>query len=410
MAFVETETDDLTYAGQRSGELIDAKPKNEPVLKTRDGWTASVFTQWEFPDRILRAWDSMAHERGDVGIFLESGWFELWWSAMGRKGKLFVTVIEHAGEVKGIFPCWIAPGGRLEGLADDYHYDFLISESHRERTIDLFAQVVRRRTSGSAYFHRFPASSTTPSLLSKRLHRKLIPTGEFTRPAAPFIDISATSWTDYTAALHTKLKKNLRQCQRRAEEQGSLVFEPISRVQNLDVLLHEFFDVECRSWKGAQGTAIQCSDDTESLYRSVARWAMNRNALRLFTLRLNDQLLAFDFCIVGGRTLFGMKTGYDQQSASRLSPGSLLRYEVIRYVFESKCFDKYDLLGPCYPWKAQWTSETNTWTSVEVYPGTPRGFQEYFCKYGWKAPLKRSQRLVAWAKQLSGAKAAVTNS
>jgi|SRR5579883_601887 len=383
-------------------ERAHSTSKPESLLCFEGGWAATVYRSWDFPDRILQAWDELAHQYGDIGIFLESGWFEQWWRAMGQKGELFVTVVEQAGRVAGIFPCWIAPGGRVQALADGYHYDFLFAESQRERTLDCFIQAVLRHTNGSAYFHWFPRTSNTPVLLKSRFQKKLIPVGTYACPYAPFIDLATTSWVEYTASLHSKLKNNLRKGRKRAEQEGELSFAVITQSHLLNDVMTELFDVEYRSWKGAQGTAIRCSEDTESLYRGVAQWAMKKGCLYIFTLRLNGRLIAFDLCVSGGRTLFAMKTGYDQELAARFSPGNLMRYRLIEYLFQTEQFDRYDFLGPFYPWKREWTSQANTSTSVEIYPRTVSGWGAYLRKYGWKEPLRRLPYLDRVAKKLRG--------
>src|SRR5579883_2126234 len=84
-------------------ERAHSTSKPESLLCFEGGWAATVYRSWDFPDRILQAWDELAHQYGDIGIFLESGWFEQWWRAMGQKGELFVTVSSKPGEWRGSF-------------------------------------------------------------------------------------------------------------------------------------------------------------------------------------------------------------------------------------------------------------------------------------------------------------------
>jgi CelD/BcsL family acetyltransferase involved in cellulose biosynthesis len=368
------------------------------VLSFPGGWRARIFTRWNFPRTVLKTWDDMALQCGDVGVFLESGWFEQWWSAMGRRGTLFVVIVEHGSEIRGVFPCWIAPGGRIQGLVDDFHYDFLIAPEQRSRTLACFVETIRRY-GGSALFHNFPVSSDTPRALARTLWSRLVPAGLYAHAAAPYVPTSEETWTSYVDSLHSKLRNNLKKGRRRAEHDGTLLFEVVRRPESLDSLLDELFEVEARSWKGKQGTAIKSASETEKFYRAVARRAMDQDSLFIFTLRLNDAVIAFDLCVAGATTMFALKTGYDQSVASRFSPGNLMRFRVLEFLFQEQQFRSYDFLGPSYPWKLEWTALTNTATSLEVYPRSLAGWARYMRKYGWKAPLKRAKPLLTVARE-----------
>ncbi len=384
-----------------SAALYNDHPSTQ-LIPFDSGWRAQIFTEWVFPLPILAAWDEMAGGYGDAGVFLETGWFEQWWSSMGQKGQLFVVVVERADRVQGIFPCWIGPEGGLRALADDFHYDFLVSREYPEDTVDRFIEVLRRANLPlPAYFQNFAIGSVAAPLLRARLRSRGIPTGAYSRPSAPYIDLSNLTRQTLDEKLHSKLKNNIRKGRKRAEREGDLSFAVVRRPDDLDSIITELFDVEFRSWKGQQGTAMKCVPEKDAFYRGIARWALTKEYLYIFTLRLNGQLIAFDFCIASATTMFALKTGYDQTVAGRFSAGNIMRYQLLEYL-SSAGFARYDFLGPCYPWKLEWTSQNNTATSLEVYPRTPKGWYGYLRKYGWKAPLRRSQRLLTIAAGVRG--------
>lgn len=389
-------------------------PPAAQVTHFERGWQTRVFTEWTFPDSILAAWDELARGYGDIGVFLESGWLEQSWSAVERTGRLFVTVVEHAGKVVGVFPCWIGADGRLRALVYETHFDFLVLAERRDEVLDRFLDVLHQTgLFGGAYFEGFPRSSAVVPALERRLRSRGVLTrskggfvGRYSRPYAPFIDLRATTMEQYTDALHSKLKSNLRKGGKRALREGDVTFEVLRQPQSLDELLAELFEVEYRSWKGDRGSAIKCDPDAKRFYQAMARWAAARGCLYVFCLRLDGRLLAFDLCVAGGRTMFAFKTGYDQSFAARLSPGNQMRYRVIQYLFGTGQFDCYDFLGPFYPWKLEWTSQANTSTSLELYAPGIAGWYAYFRRYGWKAPLKRSRLLAELARRLRGNTAA----
>jgi CelD/BcsL family acetyltransferase involved in cellulose biosynthesis len=371
------------------------------VLSLQDGWQTSIYSSWNFPERILQAWDRLAQNYGDPGVFLETGWFKEWWWARRQDGDLFIAVVEDQGEVRGIFPCWIQDG-RLLPLADDVHYDFLLAPQDREKSLDCFIRVIRGLgLSAPAYLSNFPTASPVVKLFQERLRRHGIPVGSYSHPCAPYLDLQKTSWNEYVDGLHSKLKGNINRRRRQAEKNGPVEFEAVRETDSLDALLTDLFEVEFNSWKGAEGTAIKCSEVTETFYRGIARWAVARGRLYLFTLRFNGSAVAFAFCIAAGKSVFLLKSGYDE-SAARLSPGILLRYEMLRYLFGRGDVETFDFLGIWSETKRLWTSTGTEHTALEIYPPTISGWCAYLAKYGWKQPLKRSRRVIELVRRFRG--------
>ena len=407
VATVVTGARGLTYMTSAMAQTCTSPAR---VIYFEDGWQARIFTNWTFPESILAAWDELAHGYGDIGVFLQSGWLQQSWAAIERTGRLFVIVMEHREKVVGVFPCWIRPDGRLRALVYETHFDFLVLPNLSDQVLDRFLDVLHQTgLLGGACFEGFPRSSAVVPALERRLRSRGIPgrskggfVGRYSRPHAPFIDLRATTMEQYTAALHSKLKRNLQQGGKRAQREGVVSFEVLRQPQSLDELLAELFEVEYRSWKGDGGSAIKCDPEATRFYQAMTRWAVAKGCLYVFCLRLDGRLIAFDLCVAGGRTMFAFKTGYDQSFAAKLSPGNQMRLRVIEYLFATGQFDCYDFLGPVYPWKLEWTSQANIATSLELYSHDIPGWYAYFRKYGWKVPFRRSRRLAELARRLRG--------
>lgn len=151
----------------------------------------------------------------------------------------------------------------------------------------------------------------------------------------------------------------------------------------------EAFEVEYLSWKGADGGAIRCQPEAESFYRDIAQWLSDRGDLYFFVLRLNGRMIAFYLCVASQGVLFPLKNGYDQSTASHLSPGKLLTYETIKSLFEKRIIRELNFPGPCYPWIMEWTSRSRCYEWFKIYPRSLMGWYGYGTQYGWKIYLKR---------------------
>jgi hypothetical protein len=364
--------------------------------------TVSIYEEWNLPAGILRAWETILEEYGDIAVFLHHVWLREYWSRIERKGqRLAVFVVELDGSVRGICPCWVSTSrwgtiSSVNSLVTGPYYDWIVATGERTAVIAAFFEVVWRLGSPGAatVIAALPAASLNRTAIEIELQKRKARFVLVQQPDSPFVDLRSASWEQYYSSLHPKLRKNLRRRRKQAEQDGVLSFDVVRRIDSLEAILAEMFEVEFRSWKGAQGTAVKCDPRSERFYNAVAAWAMARDSLAIFTMRLAGRMIAFDLCIIGGRTVFLLKTGFDQTVAARFSPGNLLQAQLIESLYRSGEFDRYDYLGDCSPWKLEWTPLSNTLTWMEIYPPTVAGRTVYFLKHGWKRPLKRSARLM----------------
>ena len=363
------------------------------TVQLDDEWRALIHRDWPLPDDVRQEWRELAKTQGDAGVLAGPEWFDAWWPSFGAPGSLAIVQIEHRGSTRGIFPCAAtgAPGARVVSSltnAHSFHFDFALTPEMRHETLVRFGQLLGVRAPRIAIrFERFPNTSATAPVLASQLRRRGFPVHRTSNAWAPWIDLRG-DWTEFEAALHSKLRNNLRKGRRRASREGTLSFEVVRSGDDLQRALTEAFAVEHSSWKGGEGTSIKSDVDVESFYRRLADWAASEDRFWLFALRLNERMIAFDYCLANGRTMFALKTGYDQSLAARFSPGNLMRYELLRGLFASGAFDRYDFLGPAYPWKLEWNAVAEGSESVTVFPRDVVGWWRYGSRHGWKTAIK----------------------
>ena len=361
------------------------------------GWEGEIYRHWNFPPEVIHSWRRLVRDYGDAGIFLSDGWFENWWNAFGESGQLLVLVLKKEGETRAIFPCRIksVPGDAgkrnvIGSMTNDHtcHYDFIIDPEVRKEALALFIRALRRITSDAEImFEYMPSSGENVVAYIRALRRDWIPVHTSHGPWAPWVEVSG-DWDRFLGALPGKLRNTLKRCRKHAEEKGKLEFEVIRQNQGLDEILDALFEIESRSWKGKEGTAIKSAPEIESFYRCLAHWAMEENRLFLFLLKLDGFPIAGSFCLSSRKTVFLLKVGHDE-AFGQLSPGSLLQGEILKYLFMLPEISAYNFLGACDPWKIRWGSSPGESRSLRVYPKSLRGWSRYIVRYGWKIPLKR---------------------
>jgi len=388
-------------------QLTDDELRPCSAVRLTRGWTARIHHDWDFPDDVLSTWRNLADAHGPLGIFVEPDWFNLWWTIYGDPLRMCVVVLRQNQMVRGVFPLIVerpisGAAPVLKAMTNEVPFDVLIDPGHLRETLQAFAELLSQcGPTDPVFFDEMMDSSSCGKELLDELHAAHFPCLSHATPNNPFIELRAQSWVEYTATLHSQLQNNLKKGRRRAEREGELTFNIHTSEDGLDELLTETFAVEAASWKGEQGSAMQCTPMKERWYRSLGRWAAQRGELQLATLRLNGRLLAFDFALVHRKCVLTFKTGYDQHSAAHLSPGNIMRFELLRFLFEKTNYERYDFMGVCAPWKMQWTNKTDTIRSLSVYPKSLRGWTRYMVEHGWKQPLKHSETIVTLARRMN---------
>lgn len=371
-----------------------------------DGWEGLIYHKWDFSQDIINEWDNLAEYYGDLGIFISYGWFESWWHAFGEGLDLCVIVLKKNGFVKAIFPCCIKSvpikgieGNYISSLTNDHtcHYDFIIHPEYRSSALSTLLKIFEKIHPGKLmYFEYMLTTESNISCLNNVLHCKKIPVHRSSMSRTPWIDVSNTI-EDFMQRLPGKFKYNLRRRRKKAESIGELKLEVNAYSVQIDALLDTIFEIEHNSWKGKNGTAIKCRADVESFYRLMSCWAMKQKHLLIFILYLDNKPVAADLCLHRGGSVFLLKQGYDE-AYQNISPGKLLRFDVMNYLYRNSDIKIYNLLGDCEPWKMELTHNTHKYTSFRIYTNTIVGWSRYVFSYGWKTFLKKIQLIKIYIK------------
>ncbi len=127
-------------------------------------------------------------------------------------------------------------------------------------------------------------------------------------------------------AVRGKKRKELRRQKNRLAEEGVLVFERYTDSAGLDEWISAFLALERSGWKGDNGSALDCSDQTRTLFRTALRGAAAQGRLERLDLRLDGRPLVMLVNFLSFPGSFSFKTAFDE-SYARFSPGVLLQIE-----------------------------------------------------------------------------------
>lgn len=151
-------------------------------------------------------------------------------------------------------------------------------------------------------------------------------------------------------------RHELRRKRRMLEEEAGDKLKLVCRADPHSETLNKFYEMEAAGWKGREGTAINCDQETRSFYDSIAREAASRGYFRLHALEIKGRMAAAAFSVVTDDCFFPMKVTYDE-SLGYGGPGQLMLNGILQECAEKGIGELFFGGGKDY-YKTSWTSET----------------------------------------------------
>src|SRR4051794_19115129 len=312
--------------------------------------------------------------------FLTVEWLSAWWDSFGD-GEPEVLTLREDGALRAAALLGRS-GTRLAAPANDHSGDWDVLAADEDARDRLWGRVAR---DGGPVL----ALPAMPEPAAERLTREVLrPAGYRVvaerGPESPYLELPG-SYEDLLAAKSRNFRSQLGRRRRGLEREGEVVFRTTRGGPDLDRDLDEMLRVEAAGWKSSEGTAILSDSRTQRLYRSFAHAAAEQGWLRLHLLELGGRAIAADYSCVFAGGEFLLKTGFDEEW-SRLSPGLVLRGEVLRQAIEEG-LGFYDFLGGPDHYKLRWTDELRTRVTLRAFRG-PRGIGPYLYRSRIRPALK----------------------
>ncbi len=344
----------------------------------------------EIQDRIkplASEWERLAQDTG-ASPFLWPGWVNAWWHAFG-KGRLQIFVAYQDSCLAGILPMQQNYGALISPTnTETPSFGFLaVNEAAVKQLSGTLISRKPRRIDLHLLHSADPSISLIQPIADAAGYRIITKSAQ----RSPYVAIEGTTWEAYESGLRRKFRSELRRRRRRLEEKGQLALEIYDGTERLEELLEEGLRTEGSGWKDAEGTSINARPAARRFYTEVAHWAAERDMLRLAFLRLNGQVLAFDYCLEYNKTHYLLKTGYDPAYA-KFAPGMVMRYLMMARAF-SEGLATYDFLGVLDAWKQEWTGVHVELQLVHMFAPTPLGFLDRATFMGVRWTSKLAKRL-----------------
>lgn len=174
------------------------------------------------------------------------------------------------------------------------------------------------------------------------------------------------SFDHYRASLSGNFRSNLNKAARKLGKLPHVTTEFLSGAAASPELLPRFMEVEARSWKGTEGTAILNSPSEVAFYRTLVRRLAAAGWLEWHLLNAGEKTIAANLAVRFNSTVVVWKLGYDAEYA-KCSPGNMLFEHLVKHAYDSGNISEINLLTE-QPWHERWLAQPRSYLRVRIYP------------------------------------------
>lgn len=213
---------------------------------------------------------------------------------------------------------------------------------------------------------------------------------------APFVDCTI-DWNAYWASRGKNLRANLGAIERQLRDRKVEVVT-LSEWHDIQPMIETIYEVEASGWKGVRGSAIARDPAARRFYDRLIREFSIRGLIRLFVLRIDAEVVAFELNTFYRGVLTGLKGGF-RESYAKLSPGQLLRYRFLQGAYSEPEIAYYDMLGPASETKVRWATGSEPLLTLRVFRRSAKG---WLCRARLVTAPKLKEtvvRVASWARR-----------
>lgn len=307
-------------------------------------------------------WNALAPE--EPTPFLTHEWLTAWCEAFGGGEPVCPVVRDGDGRLRGAACLLRTRFGGFSAPANDHTGDWDVvaaDDEARAAVWQAIGELGGARLTLSALRVGSRSAGLARAALGDRYRLLAIP-----GPRSPYLELP-DDYDGLLAGVSRNLRSQVGRRRRQLDKDGGVALRTVTGGPELDRALDDLFRLEASGWKARAGTAILRDEGAERLYRGFAHAAADRGWLRVYLLEIGGEPWAGDLGIALGGVGFLLKTGFDEAHA-RLSPGILLRAEVLRASIDEG-LRGYDFLGPDDDYKLRWATGVRPRFTLRAFRG-----------------------------------------
>jgi CelD/BcsL family acetyltransferase involved in cellulose biosynthesis len=131
-------------------------------------------------------------------------------------------------------------------------------------------------------------------------------------------------------------------------------------------LFADLVELTRRSWKADRGVAIATMPNMHGFFAALTRRASARGWLSVWTLHLDNQLVAMEYQLRDGGRVNALRADFDL-AHREVSPGSALNFAIARALFQRAGVHEYDMGPGLNDYKLRWATGNHEAVHLMIY-------------------------------------------
>jgi len=349
-------------------------PPSSAVVRAKTGGV-------EIVESLAEEWRRLCEQGRSDEPFYRPEWVAAYIRAFAPRAKVVVVTARVDGELKAVLPL-IEERSSFRGIpfkklrdASNTHscrFDMVCAPgAEGDAAVRAIWKFLAKRSGWDVM--QLSAVPEEAALFSFTEAARLdgFPTQQNVSMSSPYLPLTGLDETKDPLVLQSSVnfRSIVRRRERQLKEQGNVVFRRVTKAD--PEMLQRFYDLEGSGWKGKEGTAIACSEQTRQFYDEIALNGERFGYLSLFFLEFDGRPIAAQFGLTHAGRYFMPKLGIDE-NYRKCGPGHLLTHEIMRNCVENGIHE-YDFTGPWAEYKAKWTSTNRSHFTLWIFRKSLRG-------------------------------------
>jgi CelD/BcsL family acetyltransferase involved in cellulose biosynthesis len=345
--------------------------------------TISVHESLESLDHLRPEWDTLLGEYPHSTTFSTYEWLVPWWRAFGGKDRLLVLAFRDASStLVGLAPmaltvCKAFPVPlkllRLmgDGSQDSDNLDLPVQPGWETALSQGLLDWMQQNADlwDVCEFNTLPSHSAAGTKLLHNLEQRKWSCFSSAQPRT-VVEL-AESWESYLKGISSKEREKIGWRTRRLEKKYEVRIRRCVEEGELDSLLLALFALHGDRWqlRGLPGTLH--SPARRQFYGELGRFLLARNRLEFWVLELEGKVVAAQFGLRHGTTVFALQGGFDPDYAAD-SVAYVLRSQALKQLIADGV-RRYDFLAGTNDSKMRWGGEVKSYLNLHVARPRSRG-------------------------------------
>ena len=359
------------------------------------------FNSWAELERYRAEWDHLLAESPSSSIFMTPEWLASWWRAYGAGRRLCsLAFVDTQRRTLAIAPLYLERSSRFgittttlrlvgAGSGDSDDLDFIVMPGYEAPVAQAFAEWFQsQKHCDVCALETLPAESMLAGNLSGLASQRK---WKLTTEELPhsYVDLPRT-WTEYLGKLASDFRPLLTRYPRRLQSRFSVDISRLQKAEDLASGLQTLFTLHQMRWTGRGEPGAFADPQRRDFYSRMASAFLQRGWLEFWSLRLEHETVASQFCFRYRNTVSLLQEGFHPRYTAE-KVGYALRAHALQEMISTGA-RRYDFLGGADPYKARFGSTQGKYLSL------------YFAGPSWKGRLvlmarQRIRALKTWLKE-----------